>query len=89
MKLSDGTIVHERNLDFDFPDVMRNVTYIGKYLDGDAYLFDAVMFAGYNNVLTAEKKGAFSVSLNLRKPSYREDPFGLIENIGMVVMGFS
>ena len=27
VKLMDGTIVHSRNLDFHFPDEMRNVTY--------------------------------------------------------------
>lgn len=31
VKMSNGTIFHERNLDFTFPDQMRNITYIAKF----------------------------------------------------------
>lgn len=86
--MGDGTLVHGRNLDFAFPDVMRNITFIARFMDGDDYLFDSVMFAGYNSVLTAEKKGAFSISLNERPASKRKEPFGLLVNIGMIMFGY-
>lgn len=34
-KLDDGTIVHERNLDFDFAGTMRTLTYIAKFYKND------------------------------------------------------
>lgn len=34
-KLNDGTIIHERNLDFTFPDDTRNLTYVAKFYKGD------------------------------------------------------
>jgi acid ceramidase len=63
-RLSNGTIIHERNLDFYFPNETRVLVYIGKFYDGDEYLFDSVMFAGVVGFSTAFKPGAFSISLN-------------------------
>ena len=63
-KLQNGTIIHERNLDFDFPEAMRNITYLAKFYRGDRYLFDATMFGGIIGVYTGYKEGAFTISLN-------------------------
>jgi N-acylethanolamine-hydrolysing acid amidase len=35
VRMQDGTIIHDRNLDFAFADVMRNVTYLAKFMKGD------------------------------------------------------
>jgi len=87
VKMANGTIVHDRNLDFAFPDVMRKITFEGKFYQGDKYLFTGVMFAGYNGVLTGFKGGAFSISINERKPSWRTDPFGLVMNFAFLFAG--
>ena len=46
VKMPNGTIIHLRNLDFDFPDEMRKVTYIAKFYKGDVYVYEGVMFGG-------------------------------------------
>jgi hypothetical protein len=88
VRMKNGTIVHDRNLDFAFSPVMRNITYIGRFMDGDKYLFDGVMFAGYNGVMTGMRKGQFSISINERKPSWRSDPLELIKNFASLFAGY-
>jgi hypothetical protein len=46
------------------------------------------MFAGYNGVMTGIRKGAFSISLNERKPSWRTDPIELIKNLASLFAGY-
>lgn len=48
---------------------MTQTTYLAKFMRGDKFMYDAVMFAGFNGVLTAIKPGAFSISMNARLPS--------------------
>jgi hypothetical protein len=63
-------VIHARNLDFAFSEIMRNITYEGWFYDGETLLFKSVMFAGMNGVFTGFKQ-AFSVSNNTRKPTHR------------------
>jgi len=63
---ADGTVIHGRNMDFAFPDAMRNASYIASFYQNGEYLYDAVMFGGYVGVLTAYKENAFSFTLNAR-----------------------
>eukprot|EP00350_Pseudokeronopsis_sp_OXSARD2_P000535 CAMPEP_0170565786 /NCGR_PEP_ID=MMETSP0211-20121228/79407_1 /TAXON_ID=311385 /ORGANISM="Pseudokeronopsis sp., Strain OXSARD2" /LENGTH=284 /DNA_ID=CAMNT_0010886753 /DNA_START=172 /DNA_END=1024 /DNA_ORIENTATION=- len=63
---ADGTIIHGRNMDFAFPDAMRNASYIASFYSNGEYLYDAVMFGGYVGVLSAYKENAFSFTLNAR-----------------------
>lgn len=46
----DGKIIHGRNMDFAFPDAMRNASYIGQFYKNGEYIFEAVMFGGYVGV---------------------------------------
>jgi len=62
----DGTILHGRNLDFDFADEMRNVTFVAQFYRGEEHLFESLMFAGDIGVYTGVKYGAFSISENNR-----------------------
>mmetsp|Transcript_20933 Transcript_20933/g.20006 ORF Transcript_20933/g.20006 Transcript_20933/m.20006 type:complete len:159 (-) Transcript_20933:95-571(-) len=62
----DGSIIHGRNMDFAFPDAMRNASYIAKFYRGDQYLYDAVMFGGYLGVASAFKANAYSFTMNAR-----------------------
>lgn len=87
IRMEDGTIAHDRNMDFAFPPLMRAILYEAKFYRGDEYVFEAVMFAGTNGVFTGMKSGAFSVSLNNRKPSFRTDIMGLLSNIGALFTG--
>lgn len=86
--MKDGTIIHDRNLDFAFAPEMRNITYQGVFYQGDEYLFDSTIFAGYNGVMTGTRKGAYSISINERKPSWRTDILALIKNMASLFAGY-
>jgi hypothetical protein len=73
----DGTLWHGRNLDWNLPDGMRNLTFIGrnnspkahfiaKWTKNGQVLFQSVQYAGYVGVLTGIRNGAFGVSINER-----------------------
>jgi hypothetical protein len=62
--MSNGTIIHARNLDFDNADQMRKLTFRAKFVKQGQEKFEAVMFAGTIGVYTGIKKGAFSISEN-------------------------
>lgn len=83
----NGTIIHERNLDFGEADTLRKVSYIAKFMKGDQYLFDAVMFAGSTGVFTGEKRGSFSISENIKKPTTDNYFYELIYNVGLLFSG--
>lgn len=62
----EGFIVHGRNLDYAYPDMVRRVLYVGQFYKGDEYLFEAVMLTGLIGVYTGIKPNAFSISFNAR-----------------------
>jgi hypothetical protein len=84
---ANGKIIHSRNLDFAFAEAMRNVTYEAVFTRDDKELFRAVMFAGMTGVMTGHREG-FSVSLNERKPSWRTNPWDLLQNLADIFLGF-
>lgn len=49
-RMKDGTIIHGRNLDFYHPELLKKVTYNVKFVRGEEYVYDAVMFAGLMGV---------------------------------------
>lgn len=61
---ANGTIIHSRNLDFDFADEMRKITFNARFIKDGKYKFDAVMFAGTIGLYTGFKEGAYSISEN-------------------------
>ena len=67
---------------------MRNITFIGSFYKGDEYMFDSTNFAGYNGVMTGVKKGAFSISINERKPTWRQDILALLKNFASLFAGY-
>lgn len=83
---ADGKIVHSRNLDFDFADYMRNITFRAVFTKNGQYVYDAVMFGGTIGVYTGMKAGAFSLSENQRWP--QSNVFGLVQNLFMLSTGF-
>eukprot|EP00357_Protocruzia_adherens_P027557 CAMPEP_0115018744 /NCGR_PEP_ID=MMETSP0216-20121206/29019_1 /TAXON_ID=223996 /ORGANISM="Protocruzia adherens, Strain Boccale" /LENGTH=356 /DNA_ID=CAMNT_0002390059 /DNA_START=23 /DNA_END=1089 /DNA_ORIENTATION=- len=63
-----GEIHHARNLDFEFTNILRDVTYDIEVYRGRKLLYQATCFAGCTGILTASKPGAFSLSINQREP---------------------
>lgn len=47
------------------------------------------MFSGIIGVYTGIKKGAFSISINQRELRDEESEVGLVENLGMILAGYS
>jgi len=62
----DGTLIHGRNMDFAFPDAMRNASYIGQFYRSGELLYEAVMFGGYVGVASASRLGKYTLTLNAR-----------------------
>eukprot|EP00347_Sterkiella_histriomuscorum_P004243 403361198 len=86
-RLSNGQIVHQRNLDFYFADHSRELVYIAKFYRGDQYLYDGVFFGGIVATYTAYKEGSFAITLNQRSPSHSK--LELAQNIARIFMGYT
>ena len=82
-----GQVIHARNLDFLNPGVMRNITYEAHFYKNGKPLFRATMFAGLNGVMTGERPGGFSISLNSRNPTDRRDLLVLAFNLAAYITG--
>lgn len=85
----DGLIMHLRMLDFDFPEDMRNITYIAEFYEDGEYQYEAVMFGGLAAMQTGFKKGAFSISINQRQPSDDTNWVDFMYNAGMIFMSYN
>jgi hypothetical protein len=85
-KQEDGTIIHTRNLDYGFEDIMRNISYIGTFVKDGKVLFKTVMFGGLPGVFTGMRPGAFSMSIDTRR--FNRNPLGIFENMFMLFAGY-
>lgn len=56
-------------MDFVFPETMRKIVYVAKFVKGEEEIFEGVMLGGYTGITTAIKHGKFSLSMNARRPS--------------------
>lgn len=83
-RMADSEILHLRTLDFGFPDDMKYNMYIGEFYNGTEYLFEAVMFGGTNSIGTGIRKGAFSISINQRRPSHDTDMKQFYKNAALI-----
>jgi hypothetical protein len=83
---SNGTVIHARNLDFDFADYMRVITFRAVFVKDGKYVYDAVMFGGTVGIYTGMKKGVFSVSENQRELDKHK--IGLLDNLYMQSIGY-
>ncbi|XP_065911748.1 N-acylethanolamine-hydrolyzing acid amidase-like [Dysidea avara] len=63
---SDGTIFHGRNLDWNLPDEIRNISIMVDFKHKDQLLFTGVTQVGYVGVQTGLSVQGFSASLNER-----------------------
>lgn len=65
-RMEQGTLIHGRNLDFDFPAVLQQLTYRAFLKVNEQIVGEAICHAGYIGVYTAVRYQAFSVSYNVR-----------------------
>jgi len=59
-----GNIIHARNVDFYYADLLGSITFHGKYYRKGKLVYEAITLAGYAGVITGYKPGAYSFSLN-------------------------
>jgi hypothetical protein len=64
--MNNGTIIHARNLDFDFPDMMQHLVYKAYIKKNGIIVGEAPAIAGYIGFYTGIKYGTFTVSYNVR-----------------------
>lgn len=62
----NGTIYHTRNLDFNYADILRNMTIEVDFIENGKVSYTGTTFAGYIGLLTGQKPHHFSVTLNQR-----------------------
>ncbi|XP_064597794.1 N-acylethanolamine-hydrolyzing acid amidase-like [Liolophura sinensis] len=63
---SAGNIWHTRNLDYYYGDVLRNMTIVVNFQRNGKTVYTATTYAGYVGILTGQKPGLFSVSVDQR-----------------------
>jgi hypothetical protein len=64
--MSNGTVIHGRNLDFDFPTVLQSLVYRAYIRYKKQVIGEGICIAGYIGFYTAIRYNAFSVSFNVR-----------------------
>ena len=64
--LSDGKILHGRNLDYNLGDPLRQLTIMVDFQKGGKTVYKGTTFAGYVGLLTGMKPNKFTVSLDQR-----------------------
>ena len=65
-RMQNGTIIHARNLDFDFPDMMQTLVYKAYIMKNGKIIGEAPSIAGYIGFYTGLKYDTFTVSYNVR-----------------------
>eukprot|EP00350_Pseudokeronopsis_sp_OXSARD2_P014061 CAMPEP_0170546808 /NCGR_PEP_ID=MMETSP0211-20121228/5142_1 /TAXON_ID=311385 /ORGANISM="Pseudokeronopsis sp., Strain OXSARD2" /LENGTH=218 /DNA_ID=CAMNT_0010851455 /DNA_START=356 /DNA_END=1012 /DNA_ORIENTATION=+ len=74
-------------MDFSTPDMIRNITYLGRYYKDGEIIFSAVMFGGHLGIFTGFKNQAFSLNINQR--SSESTPYKVYENIKLIGEGYN
>ena len=62
----NGSIYHGRNLDYSFPDLLRDMTVIVDFQQGGQTVYTGTTFAGLIGLATAQKPHAYTISVNER-----------------------
>ena len=66
---ANDTLIHGRNLDFDFAPLLREIVINVDFYRGSQYIYTATTFPCYFGVISGSKPGAFSVSVDERYDS--------------------
>lgn len=78
VNLTNGTVIHGRNLDYQSSEFLSRTTVEIKVFKGNEYLYISIGFAWYLGVGTGIGRG-FSVSLNQRDVGGREATYAALE----------
>lgn len=62
-----GNVFHGRNLDWNLPNNLRNLTVQADFMKNGAVIFTADVTAGFVGILTGVSKQGFSLSINERE----------------------
>lgn len=62
----NGTIIHGRNLDYDYTDVLKNMTIIVHFTKNGQTVYSGVTWVGYVGLVTGQKPNAFTITMNER-----------------------
>lgn len=65
-RMENGTVVHARNLDFDYPSMMVKLVYKALIKKGGRIVAEAAAIAGYIGFYTGHRYETFTVSYNVR-----------------------
>lgn len=65
-RMENGTIIHARNLDFDFPDILNNLVYIAVFKVDGQLVAESPSIGGYIGSYTGLRYDSFTVSYNVR-----------------------
>lgn len=63
-QMKDGTIIHQRNLDFDHAHSMQQLVFQADFIKRGQVQFSTTMLAGSVGVYTGVRKDGFSISIN-------------------------
>lgn len=75
VRTDEGKIIHGRNLDFNFWELLANMTANIQYYRGGQLVYSVDTIVGSVFTLTANKPGAFSVEVNTRAEAHFQDDF--------------
>lgn len=64
--MENGTIIHSRNLDFDYPKIMVELVYKALIQKSGRIIAEAPAIAGYIGFYTGLRYDTFTVSYNVR-----------------------
>lgn len=78
-RMENGTIIHARNLDFDFPNIMTGLVYRAMIKKNGKIVGEAAAIAGYIGFYTGLRYDTFSVSYNVRL--LRHNQSDIMDNI--------
>ena len=73
-KTKEGDVVHVRNLDFGYANLMRKLVHYEHLVKGGVTIAYATGISGFYGVYTGRKPNAFSVSYNVRETTDKPDP---------------
>ena len=65
-RMQNGTLIHARNLDFDFPVLLHRLVYIAYYKVNGTIIAEAPSIAGYIGAYTGLRYDTFTVTYNVR-----------------------
>jgi len=85
----EGNIFHGRNLDYDFSDILRNISFISNFQSKGKVIYTGVTFAGQVGLLTAQKPKSVTITLDERDQGFLwENIFQAIVNHKAVPITF-